>query len=38
LAKFHVLAPIKRPLSRKNSSPSQKMMPFFCRVGIHFGR
>ena len=25
------MAPIKRPLSRENTSPSQKMMSFFCR-------
>jgi len=24
-----ILAPIKRPLSRENTSPSQKMMSFF---------
>ncbi len=32
-----VLAPIKRPLSRKNTSPSQKMISFFCRVSLQIG-
>jgi hypothetical protein len=30
------MAPIKRPLSRENTSPSQKMMSFFCRDIIQY--
>jgi len=29
--KCQILAPIKRPLSRKNTPPSQKSTIFFCR-------
>ena len=32
---FAILAPIKRPLSRENTYPSQKMM-FFCRDIIQY--
>jgi hypothetical protein len=32
-----ILAPIKRPLSIENTSPTQKMMSFFCRVSIQIG-
>jgi hypothetical protein len=31
-----LMAPIKRPLSRENTSPSQKMMSFFCRDIIQY--
>ena len=33
----HILAPIKRPLSRKNTPPSQKMMSFFCWISLQIG-
>ena len=36
LIQIAILAPIKRPLSRKNTSPSQKMMSFFCRDIIQY--
>jgi len=31
-----ILAPIKRPLSRENTYPTQKMMSFFCRDIIQY--
>jgi len=36
LIQVAILAPIKRPLSRENTPPTQKMMSFFCRDIIQY--